>query len=247
MSDNPLGGRILTNRSETYVCEKTWREVQSWRAEIDGPGPIYLRIFHFHRNRRSPNFAMKTSKKKRSAASDSPSSHKRRKHKDVSLTTSLFQRGRLKIHVAVPSAAASSLDIFIQAHLTSTILLKHTENGTIVSFSTFKPISHVGRILDECPFSWTWFEGEVVLFNPRIGQRIRTFYQDDADVGGTVRLSSPDHIALTTHALFNVSIPRVQMPDDWTFDDNVWSDSDGNVIDGNLEFEVTQYDSLIQH
>jgi DNA-directed RNA polymerase I subunit RPA43 len=188
---------------------------------------------------------MKTKKKHRTL--DSPSSSKKRKHKDVPTPSPLFQKGRLKIHVAVPAAAASSLEIFIQTHLTSTILLKHTSNGTIVSFSSFKPTSPTSRILDECPFSWTWFEGDVVLFNPRIGQRIRMSYLDDVDVGGIVRLSSPDHIALTTHALFNVSIPRTQMPDDWTFEDNVWIDGDGNMIEGELEFEVTQYDSQFQN
>ena len=55
-------------------------------------------------------------------------------------------------------------------------------------------------------------------------------------------LSSPDHIALITHALFNVSIPRTHMPEDWRFEENVWVDGDENVVEGELEFEVIQYD-----
>ena len=54
-------------------------------------------------------------------------------------------------------------------------------------------------------------------------------------------LSSPDHIALITHTLFNVSIPRTKIPGDWTFKENVWIDDEGNVVQGELEFEVTQY------
>ena len=54
-------------------------------------------------------------------------------------------------------------------------------------------------------------------------------------------LSSPDHVALITHALFNVSIPRTQMPEDWRFEENIWIDGEGNVVEGELEFEVTQY------
>ena len=58
---------------------------------------------------------------------------------------------------------------------------------------------------------------------------------------GSVTLSSPDHIALTTHALFNVSIPRTRIPEEWTFEDHRWTDEDGNEVSGDLEFEVTQY------
>ena len=65
-------------------------------------------------------------------------------------------------------------------------------------------------------------------------------------VGGAVTLSSPDHVALITHALFNVSIPRTQMPDDWRFEveENAWIDGDDKTVEGELEFEVTQYDLL---
>jgi hypothetical protein len=130
---------------------------------------------------------MSTSKRKHLSPAPS-SSPKKRKHKHKSSShsksdpvetkswsaSSLFQKSRLKIHVAVPPAAAGSLDVYLQTHLASTLLLKHTEDGTIVAFSGFKSISGPGRVIDECPFSWLWFEGDVVLFNPRIGQRIRT-------------------------------------------------------------------------
>src|SRR5204863_1670121 len=85
---------------------------------------------------------------------------------------SLFQKSRLKFHIAVPPAASDSLETFLHTHLTSTLLLKHTPNGTIVAFSEFKSVGGLGNIQDECPFSWSWFEGDVVLFNPRIGERI---------------------------------------------------------------------------
>jgi hypothetical protein len=31
------------------------------------------------------------------------------------------------------------------------------------------------------------------------------------------------------------------MPEEWRFEENVWIDSEGNVVNGELEFEVTQY------
>jgi hypothetical protein len=205
---------------------------------------------------------------KRKHLSSASSPPKKRKHKHKSLTLvdavsqssdlaapALFQKARLKIHVAVPPATLLSLSTYLHSHLTSTLLLKHAENGTIVAFSDFNSLPRLGRVLDECPFSWSWFEGNVLLFNPRIGQRICTSLASTwslfrfwswvltGRVDGTVVLSSPDHIALLSYALFNVSIPRSQLPKDWTYDteESHWVDGEGMVIEGDLEFEVTQY------
>ena len=145
---------------------------------------------------------MSTSKRKHPSPPPSSSS-KKRKHKhrtsDINksriehptLSSSLFQKSRLKIHVAVPPAASTSLDTFLQTSLTSTLLLKHTENGTVVAFSGFRSSDGAGRIVDECPFSWSWFEGDVVLFNPRIGQRIRIFALNKSEVRRYCNLKLP--------------------------------------------------------
>jgi hypothetical protein len=189
---------------------------------------------------------MSTQKKKRSQASSTTHKHKQ---KDISSSspTSLFHKGRLKTHIAIPPAAIPSLDTFLQSHLTATLLLKHTAYGTIVSFSNFHPLSGQGRILDECPFSWSWFEGDVVLFSPKIGQRTRKstrFVQGGTNVlGAQVTLGSPDHVALIAFALFNVSVPRTEIPEDWRFEE-WWVDGEGLKVDGELEVEVTQYGSL---
>jgi hypothetical protein len=91
-------------------------------------------------------------------------------------TVSLFHKARLKIKIAVPPAATDAVDAFLNQHLTSTLLLKHTNQGTILAHANFKSLTNgLGRILDECPFAWTWFEGDVVLFNPQVGQRICVF------------------------------------------------------------------------
>jgi len=60
--------------------------------------------------------------------------------------------------------------------------------------------------------------------------------------GAQVTLGSPDHVALIAFALFNVSVPRTEIPDDWTFEEG-WVDGEGERVEGELEFEVTQYDS----
>jgi hypothetical protein len=56
-----------------------------------------------------------------------------------------------------------------------------------------------------------------------------------------VTLSSPDHIALITHALFNISVPRTELPEDWTYNDESWVDTKGTRIEGELDVEITQY------
>src|SRR5271170_2954622 len=118
---------------------------------------------------------MSTLKRKRSRTSYTTTPQQ--KH-SASSQSHLFHKARLKTHIAVPPAANPSLDTFLQTHLTSTLLLKHTPHGTIVSFSNFNPLSGQGRILDECPFSWSWFEGDIVLFSPKVGQRIRISPQE---------------------------------------------------------------------
>jgi hypothetical protein len=60
-----------------------------------------------------------------------------------------------------------------------------------------------------------------------------------------VTLSSPDHIALITNALFNVSVPKTRMPEDWKFEEDVWVDQNGKTVEGELEFEVTQYLEIV--
>lgn len=62
-------------------------------------------------------------------------------------------------------------------------------------------------------------------------------------LGAQVTLGSPDHVALIAFALFNVSVPRTEIPEDWRFEE-VWVDGEGLKVDGELEVEVTQYDSL---
>lgn len=56
-------------------------------------------------------------------------------------------------------------------------------------------------------------------------------------------LSSPDHIALLAYALFNVSVPRDEIPKNWTYntEGSHWVDAGGKVIEGDVEFQVTQY------
>src|SRR5436305_5341282 len=98
---------------------------------------------------------MSTSKRKHTTPPPSTSSSpKKRKHKHSTTSSSsptsiksrpqsppqLFQKARLKIHVAVPPAAIPSIDTYLQSHFTSTLLLKHTENGTIVALSGFKSL-----------------------------------------------------------------------------------------------------------
>lgn len=58
---------------------------------------------------------------------------------------------------------------------------------------------------------------------------------------GTVKLSSPDHIALIAFGLFNVSVPRTELPETWRFEEFVWLDGSGRTVEGDVSFEVRQY------
>ena len=129
--------------------------------------------------------AMSTTTNKRKSSTPPPSTHKKRKHKhskaptyaaassQTPSTPQLFSKARLKVHIAVPPSATTSSSLYVHSHLTSTLLLKHTAQGTIVSLRDFNSTGGTGRILDECPFAWSWFEGDIVLFHPQIGQLIR--------------------------------------------------------------------------
>jgi hypothetical protein len=126
-----------------------------------------------------------TTTNKRKSSTPPPSTHKKRKHKHSKATASaaalsqppsapqLFSKARLKVHIAVPPSATTFSSLYVHSHLTSTLLLKHTAQGTIVSLRDFNSTGGTGRILDECPFAWSWFEGDIVLFHPQIGQLIR--------------------------------------------------------------------------
>ena len=148
----------------------------------------------------APTTSKKEAKKQNKKLS--PSSPANASPRESRHSRSLFQKGRLKIHVAVPPSAtatggagtgagASSIDVFLHTHLTSNLLLKHTENGTIIAFSNFKSLSGRGRILDECPLAWSWFEGDVVLFNPQIGQRISMYIPNLAVFGAEANRARP--------------------------------------------------------
>jgi hypothetical protein len=151
-----------------------------------GYGPRVLPIFFA---RPITHRTMSSTKRKHRSSSPSASPRKRKhKHKSAAApllnevttspqvaATSLFQKGKMRLHIAVPPAAVTSLSTFIHSHLTSSLLLKHYEQGTIVAFGDFSSVSGLGRLVDECPFAWSEFEGEVVFFNPRLGQRISTF------------------------------------------------------------------------
>jgi len=53
-------------------------------------------------------------------------------------------------------------------------------------------------------------------------------------------LGSPDHVALIAFALFNVSVPKTEIPEDWRFEE-WWVDGEGERVEGELDIEVTQY------
>jgi hypothetical protein len=59
-------------------------------------------------------------------------------------------------------------------------------------------------------------------------------------VVGEVAMGSPDHVALIAFALFNVSVPRTEIPEDWRFEEDGWVDRQGGSVRGELEVEITQ-------
>jgi DNA-directed RNA polymerase I subunit RPA43 len=135
--------------------------------------------------------------------------------------------------------------------------------GVILSYSnprlSEKPFGNDGsstllQNIDEYATSWCWVTAEFLLFKPDKG----------AWIEGYVNLQNEGHLGIVCWNLFNASIERKRLPDDWKWvgiedqggeevDDmgetyaehgiGYWEDGNGKKIEGTVKFRVTEIES----
>lgn len=161
-----------------------------------------------------------------------------------------FRQIKTRMHLSLaPAYSATPIEGIKQQHLDPMLL--HYESklgGVVISYSNVKLLKRkgtpepLGQIINESPFSFFWVYCEILVWSPQPGDVLE----------GWVSVQSPGHIALLIHDTFNASIKRTEMPGNWEFihqeDDEdgsnslgYWQDSEGNHIDGKLQFTVKRF------
>ena len=137
--------------------------------------------------------------------------------------------------------SSSSLREYINDYLyTSLYLGYNSPYGTVLGLRDFIPLSTTSSFISDGPNSWLPVSVECLCFHP----------QPKTLLTGRVIASSPDHIGLILYDLFNVSISRANIPENWTFDEEqleenhtddeqrgVWMDENGAMVVRDIEFE----------
>lgn len=135
--------------------------------------------------------------------------------------------------------------------------------GVILSYSnpriSEKPFGNDGETtllhnIDEYATSWTWLTAEFLLFKPDKG----------AWIEGYVNLQNEGHLGIVCWNLFNASIERKRLPDNWkwvgvedqggeevegmgeTYAEHgvgYWADGEGKKVEGTIKFQVREIES----
>jgi DNA-directed RNA polymerase I subunit RPA43 len=108
--------------------------------------------------------------------------------------------------------------------------------------------------IDEYAVSWAWVTAEFLLFKPEKGALLE----------GYVNLQNQGHLGIVCWNLFNASIESKRLPSDWKWKDvsemrngedavargtyakegpGFWVDSEGNKVEGMVEFRVREIES----
>lgn len=158
-----------------------------------------------------------------------------------------FRQLKTRMHLSLaPAYSSSPIEGIQQQHL-DPMLFQHEPKlgGVVISYSNVKLLKRkgtselLGKIINESPFSFFWVYCEILVWSPQPGDVVE----------GWVSAQSPGHLALLIHDTFNASIKRTEIPENWEFiaqkDDEdgskslgYWQDSEGNHIDGKLQFTV---------
>lgn len=163
-----------------------------------------------------------------------------------------FRKVVVRMHVYTSPAYASNPIEGIQKEHLDPLILHYDANagGVVVSYNNVKlqrrkgTSQPLGDIRNESPFSFHWITAELLVWFP----------QPNDVVEGWVSVQSPGHLALLIHDTFNATVKRNDIPASWTFvpqeDDEAdnnnkslgyWQDSQGNRIDGKLQFTVKRF------
>jgi DNA-directed RNA polymerase I subunit RPA43 len=163
-----------------------------------------------------------------------------------------------------PISQKTPLEGLCAEHLSPLILTYYPPfSGVILSYSnprlSEKALGNDGsstllRNIDEYAVSWAWVTAEFMLFKPEKG----------AWLEGYINLQNEGHLGVVCWNLFNASIERKRLPEDWkwmgvedeggaeiegmgqTYAEHgagYWADGQGNKVEGNVKFRVREIES----
>jgi DNA-directed RNA polymerase I subunit RPA43 len=182
-----------------------------------------------------------------------------------------FHRVRAKMYLSLaPCHLAHPLNGLRQQHLDPLIMtFNRTVDGIIISYDNIKfakdqikknednegyedvEFDYVAKVADENPFSFLWVYVDFVVWKPHIGDLLE----------GYSIMQSQSHIGLLIHDVFNASIKKFYIPENWYFVPNQadesnengdsnesnqsnfkklghWCDENGIAIGGKIKFTV---------
>jgi len=215
-------------------------------------------------------------KKRKRDLSDESQKPKSKKHKKDKTTSQIsvpiipeevspfhMQTSSLYLPLA-PISQNTPLEGLCAEHLSPLILTYYPPfAGVVLSYSnprlSEKPFGNDGETtllqnIDEYAVSWAWVTAEFLLFKPGKGKWLE----------GYINLQNEGHLGIVCWNLFNASIERKRLPEDWEWvgvedqgtegvegmgetyaEDGVgyYVDREGNKIDGMVKFRVREIES----
>lgn len=183
-----------------------------------------------------------------------------------------FHRVKAKMYLSLaPCHLERPIDGLRQQHLDPLIMTFNRKvDGIIISYDNIKfskeqikknededaavEFNYVAKVSDENPFSFLWVYVDFVVWKPRIGDLLE----------GYSIMQSQSHIGLLIHDVFNASIKKFYIPENWYFVPNqadeesnenedsgsngtsqnnfkklgYWCDENGVAIGGKIKFTV---------
>lgn len=163
----------------------------------------------------------------------------------TSTTSQCFHRVRARLYLSLaPCHLENPLQGLRQQHLDTLVMTYNpTLQGVIISYDNLrlaKENQTVAKIANENPFTFLWVIVDFVVWKPQINDTLK----------GNIIMQSQSHIALLVHDVFNASIKKHYIPQDWSFVPNqadteesfkklgYWCDAEGVAISGPLDFTV---------
>lgn len=160
-------------------------------------------------------------------------------------TSKCFHRVRARLYLSLaPCHLENPLQGLRQQHLDQLIMTYNsTLQGVIITYENVrlaKCNDTVAKVANENPFTFLWVIADFIVWKPKIEDVLK----------GNIVMQSQSHIALLVHDVFNASIKKHYIPQDWSFVPNqadteenfknlgYWCDSEGTPISGPLEFTV---------
>lgn len=160
-------------------------------------------------------------------------------------TSKCFHRVRARLYLSLaPCHLDNPIQGLRQQHLDQLIMTYNsTLQGVIITYENVrlaKCNETVAKIANENPFTFLWVIADFIVWKPKIDDILK----------GNIVMQSQSHIALLVHDVFNASIKKHYIPQNWSFVPNqadteesfknlgYWCDGDSTPISGPLEFKV---------